>query len=376
VGFAGIGNTGLAGSTSGFTYDVTSPNTDVFIYNPSVSSAVGPTAAQTTAATSIALGALIAASGSTTAPTTTASTWDTVSGGSIPLNINDATTTSGTTTNTSYIYGNLLFGGTAPIEQIKTTSSGTSVSYLVSNQTGVQGVYSGGTGSLGAVQEMAIYSVYGNQTLSSGTKVTPFGFQGSYTDSTGLIYLVNRYYDPTTDQFLSIDPKVATTNQPYVFTNDNPLNSTDPLGLCNRDSHGRCMVSGSRTIVTTSTDTEYTFFPPFKVTTTKTVVTTTWSWSGSKVTKVQATNKGSNSWFGYPVQGSYTEIKVSGNTGKVTAISGFVNMAGDKGGNSGYNMCTIVTVKAGGAHSSRSWNQGVGNFNFGGDMGTGPQCAG
>jgi len=43
--------------------------------------------------------------------------------------------------------------------------------------------------------------------------------------------VVNRYYDPTTDQFISIDPQVATTNQPYVFTNDNPLNSEDPLGL-------------------------------------------------------------------------------------------------------------------------------------------------
>ena len=42
--------------------------------------------------------------------------------------------------------------------------------------------------------------------------------------------VVNRYYDPATDQFLSIDPDVATTNQPYVFTNDNPLNFTDPSG--------------------------------------------------------------------------------------------------------------------------------------------------
>ena len=152
-------------------------------------------------------------------------------GGSIPLNINDASTTSGATTTTSYIYGDLLFGGTAPVEQITTTSSGTSISYLVANQTGVQGAYSGNTGSLGAVQEMAVYSVYGNQTLSSGSKVTPFGFQSSYTDSIGLIYLINRYYDPTTDQFLSIDPAVAQTNQPYVFTSDNPLNVTDPLGL-------------------------------------------------------------------------------------------------------------------------------------------------
>ena len=42
---------------------------------------------------------------------------------------------------------------------------------------------------------------------------------------------INRYYDPTTDQFLSIDPDVAETDQPYVFTNDDPLNASDPLGL-------------------------------------------------------------------------------------------------------------------------------------------------
>jgi RHS repeat-associated protein len=168
-----------------------------------------------------------------TAATSTSSTdftWDNVAGGNTPLDINDATTTSSGSTNTSYVYGNLLFGGTAPVEQITTTSSGATVSYLVSNQTGVQGVYNGSGSSLGAVQEMATYSVYGVQSVI-GSKVTPFGFQGSYTDPTGFIYLINRYYDPATDQFLSIDPDVATTNQPYVFTNDDPLNGTDPTGL-------------------------------------------------------------------------------------------------------------------------------------------------
>ena len=42
---------------------------------------------------------------------------------------------------------------------------------------------------------------------------------------------VNRYYDPSTDQFLSVDPDVAETGQPYAFTGDDPLNETDPLGL-------------------------------------------------------------------------------------------------------------------------------------------------
>ncbi|MGA2346640.1 MAG: RHS repeat-associated core domain-containing protein [Candidatus Sulfotelmatobacter sp.] len=57
------------------------------------------------------------------------------------------------------------------------------------------------------------------------------GFQGSYSDPSGLTYLINRYYDPATDQFLSVDPDVETTNQPYAFTNDDPLNAEDPLGL-------------------------------------------------------------------------------------------------------------------------------------------------
>jgi RHS repeat-associated protein len=160
---------------------------------------------------------------------TTDSTWDTVSGGSLPLNINDAATSSltpGSTTNVSYIYGDLLFGGTAPIEQITTTASGSTAVFLVANQTGVQGVFS----SSGATDELAVYSPYGKQTIKSGSDVTPFGFQGSYTDSTGLIYLIDRYYDPSTDQFMSVDPLFDATNQPYVFLGDDPLNSTDPLG--------------------------------------------------------------------------------------------------------------------------------------------------
>jgi RHS repeat-associated protein len=42
---------------------------------------------------------------------------------------------------------------------------------------------------------------------------------------------INRYYDPSTGQFLSVDPAVAQTGQPYAFTGDDPLNGMDPLGL-------------------------------------------------------------------------------------------------------------------------------------------------
>ena len=43
---------------------------------------------------------------------------------------------------------------------------------------------------------------------------------------------INRYYDSTTDSFISVDQEMQSTDQEYVFTNDNPLNATDPLGLC------------------------------------------------------------------------------------------------------------------------------------------------
>ncbi|MGH9019569.1 MAG: RHS repeat-associated core domain-containing protein [Acidimicrobiales bacterium] len=265
-----------SGSTPGFTYDPL--NYVLFAYDPAVTGTVSPTATTTTAGVYGSVGVLLKAgtpmttttdyawnpygelcnvsSGSSTAcgstpasgtaytynadglrvgstaisgstTTTTATSWDQVSGGSLPLILNDTATTGSSTSTTSYLYGNLLFGGTAPVEQITTTSSGSTAVYLAANPTGVQAVY----GSTGAVQEMALYSAYGVQTVTSGSKVTPFAFEGAYSDPTGLIYLVNRYYDPATDQFLSIDPAVGVTGQPYVFTNDNPLNATDPLGL-------------------------------------------------------------------------------------------------------------------------------------------------
>ncbi len=156
---------------------------------------------------------------STTGSTTSDYTWDTIDGGSIPLDIDDS--------NDAYIYGPLLFGGTAPMEQISGTNSSNFVAqYLITNPTGVRAVVS----SSGSLVEQATYSAYGIQTLQSGTDVSKFGFQGSYTDSSGLIYLIDRYYDPSTDQFMSVDPDVMETGQPYAFTGDDPLNATDPLG--------------------------------------------------------------------------------------------------------------------------------------------------
>ena len=59
---------------------------------------------------------------------------------------------------------------------------------------------------------------------------------------------INRYYDPSTGSFISVDPDLQQTDEPYVFVNDNPLNSADPLGL--KGSIGS-MCNGSKTCETT-----------------------------------------------------------------------------------------------------------------------------
>jgi len=45
---------------------------------------------------------------------------------------------------------------------------------------------------------------------------------------------INRYYDPTTGQFLSVDPLVSQTQQPYIYASDDSVNNTDPTGDSSR----------------------------------------------------------------------------------------------------------------------------------------------
>jgi RHS repeat-associated protein len=77
------------------------------------------------------------------------------------------------------------------------------------------------------------YDVYGSRTSTTGTVTSQLGFASQYTDTeTGLIYLRARYYDPATAQFLSVDPAVAATQEAYAYVGGDPLNQTDPTGLC------------------------------------------------------------------------------------------------------------------------------------------------
>jgi RHS repeat-associated protein len=121
--------------------------------------------------------------------------------------------------------------GGLPVEQIN-NSTGT-VSYLHHDQAGSTRLL---TGSTGTVTGKCTYSAYGTPTCE-GSSTTPLGYDGQYTSSdTGLIYLRNRVYDPTTAQFLSLDPLEKLTREPYSYVEDNPLNAADPTGLCSDGS--------------------------------------------------------------------------------------------------------------------------------------------
>jgi len=126
---------------------------------------------------------------------------------------------------TSYLYG----PGGLPVESV--TSSGTPTYYL-QDQLGSTRLL---TSSTGAVTGTYTYDLWGNITSHTGTATTSLLYAGQYQDpATGFYYLRNRYYDPVTasQQFLTIDAAVSQTQAPYTYTSDNPLNATDPSGLC------------------------------------------------------------------------------------------------------------------------------------------------
>ncbi|MGH3157683.1 MAG: RHS repeat-associated core domain-containing protein [Streptosporangiaceae bacterium] len=123
----------------------------------------------------------------------------------------------------AYIYTT----GNAPAEQVN-LSTGT-ITYLFADSLGsVRGTVS----SSGALTGTTSYDAWGNpQTAGGLTATTPFGFVGGYTDPDGLIYLINRYYNPATGQFISVDPDLVQTQAAYAYAGANPVANTDPAGL-------------------------------------------------------------------------------------------------------------------------------------------------
>ena len=133
----------------------------------------------------------------------------------VPLLLSDGTN--------SYIYG----PGGLPIEQV---SSGGTVLYVHHDQQGSTRLL---TGSTGKVEASFTYGAYGALTGRTGTATAPLGYDAQYTNAdTGATYLRARSYDSASAQFLSVDPALAITGEPYSYAGDNPVNEADPTGRC------------------------------------------------------------------------------------------------------------------------------------------------
>lgn len=86
------------------------------------------------------------------------------------------------------------------------------------------------TGADGSVIERSQYEAFGNSTGSSFTR---YGFTGRERDNAnGLLYYRARYYDPSSQRFVSEDPLRFDSGDYnfYVYVGNNPINRTDPSG--------------------------------------------------------------------------------------------------------------------------------------------------
>jgi trimeric autotransporter adhesin len=123
----------------------------------------------------------------------------------------------------AYIYG----PGDVIAEQVN-LATGTA-SYVLTDAIGsVRGIVS----ASGALVATTSYDAWGDAETTGGlTAYTPFGYAGGYTDPDGLIYLINRYFNPAEGQFISVDPDLSQTGEPYAYTGGDPLTQKDPDGL-------------------------------------------------------------------------------------------------------------------------------------------------
>jgi RHS repeat-associated protein len=92
--------------------------------------------------------------------------------------------------------------------------------------------------------ESITYGPYGNLVQTGNGTIPPLGYDAQYTTNPNttdeLIYLRARTYDPNTAQFLTNDPALEETGEPYAYTTDNQLNLADPTGLCRNAPAGPC----------------------------------------------------------------------------------------------------------------------------------------
>ena len=132
--------------------------------------------------------------------------------------------TTGSTT-TSYAYA----GGPLELDR-----SGTTYWYLSDTLGSVRLL----TDSTGATPATYAYAAFGSTRKSTGSIANEVRFSGERTDTeSGLEFLRARTYDPSTGTFLQrdtwgISPTDSQSMDAYAYTENSPVNATDPSGHC------------------------------------------------------------------------------------------------------------------------------------------------
>jgi len=118
----------------------------------------------------------------------------------------------------------------SPVEQLTTSGTSATPEWYYADFQGNTRVLMDASGS---PQVTYNYPAWGATTNWVGTgNGTPLQYNATFTDQwTGLVYDQARWYDPSTGQFVSQDPMVDQTLQPYAYASGNPVDNRDPTGL-------------------------------------------------------------------------------------------------------------------------------------------------
>lgn len=108
--------------------------------------------------------------------------------------------------------------------------SAETVTYYYTNE---QGTPLATTDAAGVILTVVDYRSFGSQAL--GTPQQGPGYTGHINDTdSGLVYMQQRYYDPVTGRFVSVDPvavrQIGDNFNRYWYANNNPYRFKDPDG--------------------------------------------------------------------------------------------------------------------------------------------------
>ncbi len=88
------------------------------------------------------------------------------------------------------------------------------------------------TDSSGVVSTSYTYEPFGKATKTGAATTNTYGFTGREDDGTGLMYYRARYYNPSTQRFISEDPiGLSGGINAYAYVDGDPIDFNDPLGL-------------------------------------------------------------------------------------------------------------------------------------------------